>query len=230
MKKESNRSFNPIDYQHKTTSFYTKGDTVFGIVRNGEEEGATEMLDKFVKELVHNINKKGDRNFAINAAIIIENLIDNALGLLLPKYKIVMEDNNITFSRKINLLDSFNLIPDDIFAQIDCLRKIRNAFAHQLKYSTFDELPPAIINKTSYIYSNLIGVDKNEKDLFEQVNQIFISVTLRLWDFENTFYGYRKFIDSEEFKIALKDYIKQLNAEYVKTHHQELINDTSVAK
>lgn len=56
------------------------------------------------------LTDSGMRGFAILAAVVVENRIDALLGEWLPGYPNLVKDGTLTFSTKINLLDSTGLV------------------------------------------------------------------------------------------------------------------------
>jgi hypothetical protein len=82
-----------------------------------------------------------DRLTAVVTALIVEDRLDHLLSRFMPRYRKLADAEQCTFSLKIRLLEALNLVPARITAMADCLRQIRNEFAHDLATTTFDGLP-----------------------------------------------------------------------------------------
>ncbi len=79
-------------------------------------------------------------------AIVTHLLMDNRLEKILRSYFDQYDHiKKFTDSQKLNVLAAANLIPSDVIAAARCVLRIRNAFAHNLKVTTFDDLPPETI-------------------------------------------------------------------------------------
>lgn len=95
-------------------------------------ENVDDNNDKTI-ELFDRISETGDdRSKIILAGIIVEWYLDRILKYLFVDYKNLSNRSDFTFSFKISILRSLRLIPLDIVIMCDCVRKIRNEFAHNL--------------------------------------------------------------------------------------------------
>lgn len=164
-----------------------------------------EEVNAFIPELTSNMNNLGNRNFVINSAIIIEFLINNLLRILLPKYKDLDENLNFTFSLKIELLKSFNIISPNLIMRANIIREIRNKYAHNIEFDSITSLKQKDQSKISASYysfnKDLSKENKmpKEKDLDNQFKQLFIGLVVELKSIEANIRIYRKVIDSEFF-------------------------------
>lgn len=77
-----------------------------------------------------------DRSFVILATSVIEYQIDRFLATFIPNDRVLVNENT-NLSTKINIIKAFNLIPPQFPIMLDCLRNIRNDFAHNLKIDSF---------------------------------------------------------------------------------------------
>jgi len=94
-------------------------------------------MGKFYKRINET---KDERSFVILMALVVEFHIDAVIKAFLPNSKELLEDTSFTFSLKVNLLKSLNLIPNRIFQFADIVRKIRNEFAHKIEIDRIIEL------------------------------------------------------------------------------------------
>lgn len=79
-----------------------------------------------------------DRSFVILAASVLEYQVDRFLNVFIPNSKAIINDNT-NLSTKVKLIKAFNLIPPHFIEMLDCLRNIRNDFAHDLNIDSFKE-------------------------------------------------------------------------------------------
>ena len=89
-----------------------------------------------------------DRSMTLVSAMVSEAYIDRLLCILLPKYdRLIDMANNFTFSTKIRLLESFEIVPSHLIRAADLVRLVRNQFAHDLNVSALRQVDPKILNK-----------------------------------------------------------------------------------
>jgi hypothetical protein len=88
-----------------------------------------------------------DRLTAIVTGLIVEDRIDHLLTRFLPRYNRLADAEQCTFSMKIRLLEALNFVPARITAMADCLRQVRNEFAHDLTKTAFEHLPKRILDR-----------------------------------------------------------------------------------
>ena len=174
-----------------------------------------EEVNAFIPELTSNMNNSGNRNFVINSAIIIEFLINNLLRILLPKYKDLDENLNFTFSLKIELLKSFNMINPNIIMRANIIREVRNLYAHNIEFESIISLKQKYQSKIStgyYSFNKDLNKENKmpkEKDLDNQFRQLFLGLVIELKSIEASMRIYRKVIDSEFFLAKYQNELKQ---------------------
>jgi hypothetical protein len=92
------------------------------------------------------------------AALLVENRAEHILSEMLPKFNALLDNTDFTFSMKLRLIESFNIIPIQLIRSADIIRKIRNAFAHDITNRRFKDLNEKLlkdlINYREYIYRN----------------------------------------------------------------------------
>jgi len=73
-------------------------------------------------------------------------------GGFLIDYRALTDRSDFTFSFKIVLLKSLRLIPSNIVNMCDCVRKVRNEFAHNLEIDKIESVKSEIkIKLINYI-------------------------------------------------------------------------------
>jgi len=87
------------------------------------------------------LSSENDRAYILVSAVAIEDQIYKILKALLPQINCLDDNQGFTFSFKINLLKSYELYNPKIVEYAHLVRKIRNEFAHNLTYSSFEDLP-----------------------------------------------------------------------------------------
>ena len=101
-----------------------------------------------VPELFRKVEGVDDeRLLAIITALIVENRLESCLQALMPRYATLSQSNETTFSAKIRILEALNLVPLLLTEEAHLIRKIRNAFAHDLEKLRLDELEPELTRK-----------------------------------------------------------------------------------
>lgn len=96
-----------------------------------------------------------DRLTGIVTALIVEDRIDHLLTKFLPRYKQFADEEKCSFSMKIRLVEALNFIPPRITAMADCLRQVRNEFAHDLTKTAFEHLPQKILNRLASLRNDV---------------------------------------------------------------------------
>lgn len=119
---------------------------------------------KELPKLYKRINSTNDeRSFVILMSIVVEYHTDKLLRIIIPGYNKLCEKTEFTFSFKLCLLESLRFIPSHIFRFTDCIRKIRNEFAHNLQIDSLQELSELDSNKSKLI-KNLIQLTSEYQD------------------------------------------------------------------
>jgi hypothetical protein len=148
--------------------------------RPGESLFYRAMLDlprhNELPELFQKVEGMDDeRLLAIVTGLLVENRLDHQLAFFLPRYSVFEKVTEFGFSMKIRLLQALNFIPPLIPAAADCIRKIRNEFAHQLSKTHLSEIDPKIlqgmqsIEQSAYAGVNVIGPPRQSKKTLREV-------------------------------------------------------------
>lgn len=85
-----------------------------------------------------------DRLLAMVGGMLVESAFDDLLSAIMPGFSELSKRRDITHSIKIDFTRAFRLVPPSLLDRVDLVRRVRNAFAHQLKIDKFKSLP----NKT----------------------------------------------------------------------------------
>lgn len=169
------------------------------------------LIDYFDKSDLNDFNEKtayikDERLHAIVSALVVETMIDRMLSLLLPKYEKLVEGGDFTFSSRIKLLSAFEMIPNNIITCADCVRSVRNEFAHNLEKTTFNDLKKKLKNKLSGIHSNIFK--KENSNLFECFKGI-------LFFFSHGIYAYMTNLSVFTNKTRNKNFIEDISKEFI---------------
>jgi DNA-binding MltR family transcriptional regulator len=109
-------------------------------------------MNDITKDSIYRISQTFRAESDRSASILAASLLDDQLKVLLEKF--LVPDKNLTkmfatyaplstFSAKFEMAYFLALIPKDIRDDIDCIRKIRNHFAHRIEGIAFDKSPVA---------------------------------------------------------------------------------------
>jgi hypothetical protein len=110
-----------------------------------------------------------DRSYVILTALILEYQYDSFLEILIPGFKNLRDNKDFSFSVKIELLRALRLIPPLIPRCADCIRQIRNEFAHNLEIEGIDGVKVDLIARAKALYN----------EVYEPYKQTHDSKTLR---------------------------------------------------
>ena len=81
-----------------------------------------------------------ERSLVLVGSLLVENAIDSMFEAFIPKYRNLKGNTNFTLYLKIDLLRAMNLVPERIPGDADFIRKLRNAFAHNIEMKSLAEL------------------------------------------------------------------------------------------
>lgn len=94
-----------------------------------------------VPKHVKNFNQfTEDRNAVIYFALFVEYHVNKMIEILMPDFNNLIGTSKASISLKINLLDSFKLLPKQIFESARCINNIRNEFAHEIEIINLEDL------------------------------------------------------------------------------------------
>jgi len=82
------------------------------------------------------------RLLALVTALIVEDRLDKILRAFCPRYKVLTDQNEFTFSLKIRMLEALAFVPRHLTEAADIIRGIRNEFAHNLERTRLSQLNP----------------------------------------------------------------------------------------
>ncbi|HSR89072.1 MAG TPA: hypothetical protein VLK22_01555 [Candidatus Udaeobacter sp.] len=92
----------------------------------------SEAFKRIIKVLTETQNSK-----RLATTLRFHLLVEYYLDFIITSYLkrgFVITDNNITFSQKLNLVDSFGILPENIIISIKKLNALRNKSAHDIDY------------------------------------------------------------------------------------------------
>ena len=170
-------------------------DHSFMVEQNSLNEWRTKIKSYFEKCESTNDH----RAIALIGALIIEEELDKLLSSWLIDYKYINDDLEMTFSFKVKLAKSCNLIPNRILDSIEPIRKIRNIFAHNMEIDQFEVAKKHNKKAFDALYDKIKTFSKwNEKDDLKTFKTLVIYITTSL-----IFYT--------EYVTRLTEYIRDSN-------------------
>jgi hypothetical protein len=175
--------------------------------------GSNKMPDLFQK-----VKSSGDdRSRSILVNLILEYLTDILLSHLIKNYERFVKDNkNLSFYLKLSLLNSFDLLPDQVFTSINCLREIRNKFAHRLDIVSLSDLDKKTLIKIDQaVRSASFKKEALPKKLSEKISKIEFHAIVGLYAYEPNLKLLRDHINSPDFQGQLdKEYKTKLRSQF----------------
>lgn len=173
-----------------------------------QDKVSQEDFDAFREKYNYYLKKyeenSDDRACAIIGALIIENEIDQLLSKWIEKYKRLQKNNDLTFSFKIEIALSLNLIPAKILNAIEPVRRIRNVFAHHLEISSFEgaekkdpDLFVKMANKKNTLWKHDILDNLKEKDIKEIFQNLTMNIVFALNTYSKDMEKVKKYIREE---------------------------------
>lgn len=175
------------------------------------------LSENKLPDLFQKVKSSGDdRSRSILMNLILEHLTDILLTHLIKNYRKFVKTNKPSFYLKLSLLKSFELLPDQVFASIDCLREIRNKFAHRLEIVNFSDIDEKIQSKIDQTV-RLASFEKEEmpQTLEKKISRIEFHAVVGLYAYEPNLKLLSDHINSPDFKEQLdKEYKAKLRAQF----------------
>ncbi|MWB96228.1 hypothetical protein GON26_17840 [Flavobacterium sp. GA093] len=114
------------------------------VLKEWDFENSNEITKNWNQEVpkhVENFNLyTEDRNAVIYFALFVEYHVNKMVEILMPDFDSLIGISKSPISLKINLLDSFKLLPKQIFEAARCINNIRNEFAHEINMVNLEDL------------------------------------------------------------------------------------------
>src|SRR6266581_4974494 len=162
-----------------------------------------------------------DRLLELVTALVVEDRLDLLLSSFLPRYKRLTDADDCTFAVKIALLEAAAFIPSKITRAATLIRKIRNAFAHNLTISRFDDLAEGLRNDLrnlrSAMYADFGPDEKQPKaSLGGEYHALAFACIVGLDAYSTNLSYLRQRIQDPAFTKALYDAITRENNDAIK--------------
>ena len=159
-------------------------------------------------EFYRRIEQSGDdRSYVILTALVLENQYDKLLSVLIPGFNSLADNKDFGFSLKIELLRALRLIPPLIPRCAECIRQIRNDFAHRLEIDKIEQVKTEYIDKAKRLYNEVYGVYMQTHD-GKTVREVFHGVAFGaifgLRSYTPNISALRQQIDNPAFSAALQ--------------------------
>lgn len=166
-------------------------------------ENVDENNENAWKEIERISQTGDDRSKTILAGIMVEHYLDRLLKLLFIDYKFLTDRSDYTFSFRISILKSLRLIPNNIITMCDCVRKVRNEFAHNLTINRISEIDKKIQSQIHQLY--IENVKKPiDIELIKKLESIYRLGWNYLRTYEQNIKLLREIIDDPEFEKELR--------------------------
>lgn len=68
----------------------------------------------------------------LRAHLLTENLIESLIMLVLERGDRIVFKGNLGYYQKVSLLDSFDIVPDELISSLKNLNKVRNKCSHEM--------------------------------------------------------------------------------------------------
>lgn len=167
--------------------------------------------NKYMPPYFQRLNKLEDEMaFVILAANVLENEVDNFLKVFIPKYRLIIKENT-GFNKKLELIRAFRLIPPQIIEFAECIRKIRNVFAHNSEIDNFNDLI-----KSDKLSKHIVVLDRlwdsyESEMTYGKINDTYRDKFKDIWRKSlEGFFGFKSSIRLFREKTENKEFIKQL--------------------
>lgn len=135
---------------------------------NGPPEAELQARIDKTMDQVKALNE--DRLLVLVGALLVENAVDELLAAIMPGYKSVRGNRDVTFAVRIELGRALQLCPSRFFANAHVVREVRNDFAHDLSVDTFAKLRPGRVQSMRDALSKFNVRDvagKSDADVFK---------------------------------------------------------------
>ena len=159
-----------------------------------------------------------ERSLAIVAAMAVEDQVEAILADFMPGFRKLATNRDFTFSMKIEMLNAASLVPRLLIRAADCIRQIRNDFAHRIDCTTFEDVTPKYLGPLRAVSNDIDPVGDQElraarpRGVFMQVAFFAIS---GIRAYRPNVQVFRKVVAAQEFEakmqnLAYDDFTKAL--------------------
>ena len=157
------------DTQERELFTGESGKTLF--VQPFENIGEADKQNREGQRLYKKLEEtKDDRSKVLVAALIVEYEINKILEMIFRKPKKIIENRDVSFALKIDLIEGLGLIPQHIIDCADAVRTVRNKYAHELDIDSLSNLDKAIVNMLVTRHGK---IPQMNKDKIEDVRELF---------------------------------------------------------
>jgi len=183
-----------------------KADTLFHVPLRTAESFA--RWNEEVPALFERASRAGDdRSLVLFSALLVEAQLDELLGIWIPRYSKLANRMDLTFSLKLDLLDAMRLIPRLVVRSADCVRDVRNKFAHRLACDHLDQLEAIAPDVCARVKACYVEEHANSvpfpgppaTSLREQFDAVAFTAICGLRCYQTNLHALRKAIDDPEF-------------------------------
>jgi hypothetical protein len=158
------------------------------------------VVEAFKEATDHLQGVDDDRALILVCALLLENGIEGCLDAIAPKYKQIASDRDLTFSMKTSFLKVLCLIPPQVIDAITPIRKIRNAFAHELHVKTFDSVDAPLFEALETQRQRLLPDARKDISRREAVVDTTKNILIGLQLFRLHLGALRQFLGTADFR------------------------------
>jgi len=184
-----------------------EGETLFWSAKAWLVAGSEGQIQARLDEMwVHYSDVTDDRLLALVGALCVEASVDALLEAAAPGFAQCREDQDVTFSLKIKVARSLQLLPARILTGCDLVRQMRNEFAHHLDVKEFGQLDGKYLGKLGPYVAEFNRASRdasNHRQLFTD----FVGFTLFALDvYTRQVARLREYLETTSFREAFKQW------------------------
>jgi hypothetical protein len=166
---------------------------------------------------------KDHRSVCIMGCLVAEHHVERILRLICPKYKVLSDSHDFTFSMQINFLEALFFVPSWITRDLHVIRAVRNEFAHSLSLSSLDDLKPGLKERIKTSYERW-GPSGNET-MFERYKRVLNFCIIGCRSYEPNLEQWQATVRSKTFVHELGESSERRFFKQVETAAEQLGDD-----
>ena len=136
-----------------------EGQSLFWKINNEffDKDMVDSLINKYYRLSQDLPGKEHERLMALEGAMLVENALSEFLIACSPGFEALHKRGELTFFQKIRVGRALQYCPSKIMDSADCIRKIRNEFAHNIKEHSFSILNKKLHNAMDSNLLHFIG-------------------------------------------------------------------------
>lgn len=162
------------------------------------------------------LEAEDDRLFALVASLAVEHRLERLMAAWLPDFD--TEDIDFTFSIRLRMLEAAKIIPPQIIRAADVVRRVRNAFAHDIDVSRCEDLDKKVLGRLRACHVELFGEEDARSKLPRQHLQSAMFTADSGFDrYTPTLRWMNIYLRSDAFRTIMDEEGKKEHREFVRT-------------